>query len=178
METVKEKNLKSYSVLQEKLNIKNKMAAPKLVKVIVSAGTGSIADKNKKALILDRLSKITAQKASVRGAKKSIAGFKIRQGDIIGAMVTLRGDKMNSFLDKLIHIAIPRMRDFKGISTKSIDSMGNLTIGITEHTIFPETSEEDLKDVFGLSVTVVTTAKNREEALAFLASLGFPFKEK
>ena len=113
----------------------------------------------------------------MRGAKKAIANFKTRLGDEIGVSVTLRGERMYSFLDKLIHIAIPRMRDFRGLSLKSVDEMGNFTIGIKEHTIFPETADEDLKDVFGFAITIVTTAKNKETASLFLKELGLPFSK-
>ena len=154
------------------------MQTPKIDKVIVSAGVGSIKDKYKIKVIQDRLSKITGQKEAARVAKKSIATFKTRQGDILGYQVTLRGSRMYDFLDRLIHIAIPRMRDFRGLSTESIDEMGNFTIGIKEHTVFPETSDEDLKDVFGFSITIVTTAKTKEEAEEYLKNLGFPFKKE
>tara|TARA_Y100000310_G_scaffold165571_1_gene165298 strand:- start:256 stop:789 length:534 start_codon:yes stop_codon:yes gene_type:complete len=174
---VKEKAQKSINVLKEKFGITNVMAAPKLVKVVISSGTGSITDKRKKELVLDRISKITGQKAAIRPARKSIAGFKIREGNAIGAMVTLRGARMNAFLDRLINIAIPRMRDFKGINPGAIDEMGNLTIGIREHTIFPETGDEDIRDVFGLAVTIVTTASNKEEAHEFLQQIGIQFKK-
>ena len=124
--------------------------------------------------VLDRLAKITGQKPSLRSSKKSVASFKVRQGDPIGVSVTLRGARMYDFLDKLVHIALPRTRDFRGLKATAIDDMGNITIGIKENTIFPETSDEDLKDVFGLAITVVTTAKTKAEAEAFFRHLGFP----
>ena len=156
---------------------KNPMQKPKLVKVVVSAGVGSFKDKNKFKVVEDRLARITGQKASSRGAKVSIASFKSRQGDVVGYQVTLRGQRMHDFLEKLIHIALPRTKDFRGISTSGADEMGNYTLGIKEHTIFPEASDEELKDVFGLAVTIVTTAKSSEEVLRFLSHLGFPFKK-
>lgn len=177
MESVKSKEKKSYSALSGKFGYKNPMSAPKLVKVSVSSGTGSSKDKKRNELVADRLSKITGQKPSPRGAKKSIASFKSRQGDIIGYLVTLRGGRMRSFLDKLFNIALPRTKDFKGVDKKNIDDMGNMTVSIKEHTIFPETSDEELKDVFGLAVTIVTTAKNKEEATAFFEHIGVPFKK-
>src|SRR4029079_5884982 len=131
-------------------------------------------DKKQIEVIEDRLAKITGQKAAARGARMSIASFKVREGDTVGLQVTLRGARMYDFIDKLIHIALPRTRDFRGLSAKSIDDMGNLTIGIRENTIFPETSDEDLKDVFGLAITIVTTAKSKPEAEAFLRHLGLP----
>ena len=144
------------------------------MKIVVSTGVGK-ADKARKAMIEGRLARITGQKAAPRAAKQSIAQFKMREGDIVGYQVTLRGLRMNHFLEKLIHIALPRTRDFRGLPS-SIDAMGNYTIGIKDHTIFPETSEEDLKDVFGIAITFVTTAKTKEEAEAFLRHLGLPMK--
>jgi large subunit ribosomal protein L5 len=158
---------------------KNKLAAPRLQKIVVSVGTGSRMKKDRETntLVADRLARITGQKASVRSAKQSVASFKIREGDPVGVTVTLRGSRMQHFLDKLINIAIPRTKDFRGIDKKAVDNIGNMTIGIKEHTIFPETSDEDLRDVFGLAITLVSTAKNREEAVAFFEHLGIPFKK-
>lgn len=175
---VKEKQNNAFDSLKESLGYKNQMQTPKVTKVVVSTGIGSIKDKHKIEVIQDRLAKITGQKTAPRGVKKSIASFKIRQGDIIGYQVTLRGQRMYDFLNRLLHIALPRTRDFRGLSSASIDEMGNYTIGIREHTVFPETSDEDLKDVFGLSVTVVTTARDRQEAKEYLKHLGFPFKKE
>ncbi len=156
---------------------KNPMQMPRLVKAIISVGVGSFKDKNKFKIVEDRLARITGQKAAPRGAKVSIATFKSRQGDIVGYQVTLRGQRMHDFLEKLIHIALPRTKDFRGISPSAADEMGNYTLGIKENTIFPETSDEELKDVFGMAVTIVTTAKSREEVVKFLTHLGFPFKK-
>lgn len=157
---------------------KNSMAQPRLEKIVVAVGVGRFnKDKKRLELIIDRLAKITGQKAALRGAKKSIASFKVRQGDTVGLMVTLRGRRLRGFWSKLLNAAIPRIRDFRGFAEKSVDEMGNLTIGLREHTIFPETADEDLKDVFGLAITFTTTAKNRAEALAFFKTLGFPFKK-
>ena len=178
METVKQKEQKAFDTLKGKFGYKNKMAAPRLVKLVVSSstGTGMKRDKHRNDFILDRLSKITGQKGSLRGAKQSVASFKIRQGDPIGVMVTLRGARMYSFLDKLFNISLPRTKDFRGIERRIVDSVGNMTIPVKEHTIFPETADEELKDVFGLGITVVTTAKSKEEALAFGELIGVPFK--
>ncbi len=164
---------------QKALGYKNKLAAPRLTKIVVASATGSAMkkDREKNNTVVDRLAKITGQKPTVRAAKQSVASFKIREGDKVGVAVTLRGARMQHFLDKLINIALPRTKDFRGIDPKTIDSIGNITIGIKEHTIFPETSDEDLKDVFGLAVTIVTTAKSKDEALKFFNHLGIPFKK-
>lgn len=171
----KEKQQTAFEANAETFGYKNRMAAPRILKVVVSSGVGK-ADKNKKAVVEDRLARITGQKPSPRAAKKSIASFKLREGEIIGYQVTLRGARMFDFLDKLIHISLPRTRDFRGLNASAIDEMGNMTIGIKEHSIFPETSEEDIKDVFGLAITIVTTAGSKAEAEAFFRHLGVPLK--
>lgn len=175
--TLKEKQAGAFQHLQKTLGYTNPMQAPRVMKVVLSTGVGSQKDKKRLELIANRLAKITGQKASVRGAKKSVAAFKLRQGDTVGYQVTLRGPRMWSFLEKLFMVSLPRTRDFRGVSTTAVDDMGNLTIGIKEHTIFPETGDEELKDVFGLAVTLVTTAKNKQEARAFFDYLGVPFKK-
>ncbi len=167
----------SFESLKGQLGYTNKLQAPKMVKVVIATGTGKIKDKKKIELIQDRLARITGQKSAPRGAKKSIATFKVRQGDVIGYQITLRGARMYSFLDKLVHIALPRSRDFRGISPKVIDAMGNMSIGLKEHTIFPETSDENLSDVFGLAITLVSTAKTKKEAEAFFRHIGVPLQE-
>ncbi|KKU69929.1 MAG: 50S ribosomal protein L5 [Parcubacteria group bacterium GW2011_GWA2_47_21] len=177
MQSIKKKINSAFEGLKTMFGYRNVMAVPRLVKAVISVGTGSFKDKKKNEVVVDRLAKITGQKAVSRSAKKSIASFKTRQGDPIGFQVTLRGARMMGFLDKLINVAFPRTKDFRGISSKSVDEMGNLTIGIREHTIFPETSDEDLKDVFGMAVTVVTTADNKKEATAFFKHIGFPFRK-
>ena len=178
--TVKEKEIESFEKMKTEFHYKNKMAAPKMVKVILNVGTGTALkkDKNKNEAIGERLAKITGQKGALRGAKKSVASFKIRQGDPIGIIVTLRGGRMYAFLEKLFNVALPRTKDFRGINTKAVDSIGNLTIGIKEHTIFPETADEDIKDVFGLSITLVSTAKNKKEGKTFFELIGIPFKKE
>ncbi len=178
MISVKEK--KAFDTLKGKFNYTNPFAAPRLVKVVVASGTGksSQSDKKRNELVADRLAKITGQKPAPRGAKKSIASFKVREGDTIGFSVTLRGKRMYGFLDKVLNIALPRTRDFRGLSLEAIDEMGNITIGVKEHIVFPETGDEEIKNVFGLAITVVTTAKNKEEAKAFFEHLGFPFKKQ
>lgn len=177
MISVREKNNTSYKTLKDTQGYTNPMQAPKLVKVIVSTGVGSLKDKRKIDLVEDRIVKITGQKPARKGAKASIAAFKVRQGDTVGLQVTLRGARMFDFLERLVNVALPRTKDFRGISYNGIDPMGNYTLGIREHTIFPETTDEDLKDVFGLAVTIVTTAKSRDEAKAFFEHIGFPFRK-
>jgi|SRR5581483_8423168 len=176
MITLKEKQNKSFEALKKDFGYSNIMQSPKIEKVIISAGVGSFKDKKKIDLVEDRLAKITGQKPVRKGAKISIASFKVREGDTVGMQVTLRGSRMYDFLDRLIHIALPRTKDFRGIST-TVDQMGNYTLGIKEHTIFPETSDEELKDVFGLAVTIVTSSKDPKQTLAFLKQLGFPFRK-
>ncbi len=176
--TVKEKNDNAFEILKGDFGYKNKMAAPKLTKVVISTATGTAMKKDPKRNehVLNRISKITGQKANVRGAKKSIASFKIRTGDPVGVTVTLRGARMYGFLEKLINIAFPRTKDFRGIDRKNLDNIGNLTIGIKEHTIFPETGDEDIRDVFGMAITIVTTAKGKKEGEKFFEHIGIPFK--
>lgn len=178
MEPIKIKEKKIFNSLKDRFGYKNPMAAPRLVKVIVSSGTGraSSSDKKRNDMVAGRLAKITGQKPKWTAAKKSIASFKLRQGEPIGQVVTLRGPYMYGFLDKLLNVALPRTRDFRGINRTVVDAMGNATIGIREHVIFPETSDEEIKDVFGCAVTVVSSAASRQEARAFFEELGFPFK--
>ncbi len=179
MKTVKEKESDAYTSLKEKYGYKNRMMAPRFEKIVVSSGTGkqAKADKTKNYSIAKKIAKITGQKPVLRGAKQSVASFKIREGDIIGVSVTLRGARMYAFLDKLINITFPRVRDFRGFSRRSVDAMGNCTLGIKEHTIFPETADEDLRDVFGLAITFVTNVKGKEEALDFFETVGLPLKK-
>lgn len=177
METVQTLMKTTFDALKKDFEYKNVNEAPTIQKVVVSVGTGRVDDKAKIALIQDRLAVITGQRPAPRPAKQSIASFKLREGDIIGYQVTLRGTRMIHFLDKLIHIALPQTRDFRGLRTTSIDDMGNYTIGIKEHTIFPETADEELKDVFGMSVTIVTTAKTKKEAEALLRHVGLPLQK-
>lgn len=177
--SVKEKAAGSFDALKGQFAYKNKLAAPKIEKVVISVGTGSMIkrDPKKNDFIIDRLGRIAGQKPATRGAKKSIASFKVRQGDQIGVMVTLRGAKMYNFLDKLFNIALPRTKDFRGIEKKIVDDIGNITIPVREHSIFPETADEELKDVFGLGITIVTTAKTKAEGFAFAELIGVPFKK-
>ncbi len=178
--TVKEKEGTAFETMKGVFGYKNKMAAPKLKKIVINTGTGTLIkkDKNKNEAIVLRLAKITGQKGTMKGAKQSISSFKIRQGDPIGIVVTMRGARMYAFLEKLINVALPRTKDFRGINPKGVDGIGNMTLGIKEHTIFPETADEDIKDVFGMSITLVSTAKNKKEGKAFFDLLGMPFKKE
>ena len=178
IESTKQKEKKAFEILKEKFGYTNSMQSPKLEKIVVSTGVGKIKDdKRKLEIIAKRLARITGQKPSISAAKKSIATFKVREGQISGYKVHLRGNDMYLFLDKLINISLPRTKDIRGIERKSVDPMGNLTIGIKEHIIFPETGDEELRDIFGLAITITTTAKNRKEATAFFEYLGIPFKK-
>lgn len=178
--TVKDKEAEVFGKMKEAFHYKNIMAAPKIKKVVINTGTGTAMkkDKNKNEAIALRISKITGQKAALRGAKQSISSFKIRQGDPVGIVVTLRGGRMYAFLEKLINVALPRTKDFRGINRTAVDNIGNLTIGIKEHTIFPETADEDIRDVFGMAITIVSSAKTKKEGTAFFEALGIPFKKE
>lgn len=170
--------------LQKELGISNKMAVPKITKITVNTGFGrQIGGLTKENLrkfleIVDTdLSTITGQKAIYTKARKSIASFKIRTGLVIGAKVTLRGKKMYQFLEKLVYVALPRTRDFRGIDTKCVDQSGSLSVGIKEHTVFPEIVQEKEKQVFGLQVVITTTAKTHEQGLALFKLMDVPFKK-
>jgi len=176
MNITKQKQQEAYLALKEQFGYTSPMQGPRIVKAIVATGVGKKRDKKVIDFIEDRMTTIVGQKPSRRAARQSIASFKLREGDTVGVAATLRGARMYDFLDKLIHIALPRTRDFRGLRATAIDDMGNLTIGIKEHTIFPETSEEDIKDVFGLAITIVTTAKSKAEAEAFFRFLGVPLR--
>ncbi len=174
MSITKQRQQTAYLALAEAFGYTSPMQGPRIMKVVISSGVGKKRDKKQLEVIEDRLAKITGQKPSARPSRLSIAAFKVREGDTIGLQVTLRGARMYDFIDKLIHIALPRTRDFRGLKASSIDDMGNMTIGLKENTIFPETSDEDLKDVFGFAVTIVTTAKSKSEAEAFFRHIGMP----
>lgn len=167
----------AFDSLKDTFSYTNVMQAPRIEKVMVTTGIGKIEDKNKIAHIENRLALITGQKAAPTAARKSIATFKLREGDIVGYQVTLRGARMNTFLDKLIDVALPQTRDFRGLKATAIDEMGNITLGLKDHTIFPETVNDELKDVFGLAITLVTTAKTPAEAEALLRHIGLPLKK-
>jgi len=166
--------------MKEKFGYKNDLAVPRIKGTIVNVGIGSSALKDEKTqeIISKDLTLITGQKPVPTLARKAIAGFKTREGMIVGLKITLRGKRMFEFLSRLINVALPRTRDFRGLSPKSVDQGGNLTIGIKEHIIFPETLGEDIKRIFGLEVTVVSSAKKRKEALELFKLLGFPIKKE
>ena len=162
--------------IADQFGIKNAMAIPKIEKVVLNMGMGD-AIQNSKLLdaAVDELGQITGQKPVVTKAKKSIASFKLREGMSIGTRVTLRGDKMYEFLDRLINIALPRVRDFRGVPTRSFDGRGNYTLGIRDHLIFPEIDAGKVDKSKGMNITIVTTAKNDEQARFLLRELGMPF---
>jgi large subunit ribosomal protein L5 len=165
--------------LQKEFGIKNIMAVPKVEKVVINVGIGKMTKDDKFiARAVRDVSLLTGQKPSLRKAKKSIAGFKLREGTDIGLMVTLRGQRMYDFIARLNNVALPRSKDFRGIETKNFDKMGNLNLGIREHSIFPEIHYESLKDIFSMQVTVKTTAKDKEKGIAMLRLMGFPIKQK
>lgn len=165
--------------LQEELGIKNPMAVPRVTKVTVNMGVGD-AKQDAKALdeAMEELAVITGQKPRLNRARKSIAGFKIREGMPVGCSVTLRGLRMYEFLDRLISIALPRIRDFRGISPKSFDGRGNMSLGVREQIIFPEVDYDSITQIRGLDIAITTTAKNDEEGRALMAKLGMPFRER
>lgn len=164
--------------LQKKLGYKNVMMVPKVVKVVINIGTGRYAKEQKMMERIERdLALLSGQKPVPTLAKKSIAGFKIRQGMAVGLKVTLRGKRMYDFIERLVKIALPRLRDFRGLSAKNLDGRGTLNVGLSEQSIFPEIEYETQKDIFGLEVSVVTTAKRDQEALELFKLLGFPFKK-
>ena len=164
--------------LKKKFNHKNISEVPKLVKVVVNVGFGRHA--KEKAYIdnvVKGLTKITGQKPILAKAKKSISSFKVREGMIIGACTTMRGARMYDFVEKLVNISFPRVRDFRGISDKILDRTGNMTVGFKENTSFPEIKSDESENAFGLEICLATTAKNRAEGLELFKLLGFPFKK-
>ncbi|HLY92515.1 MAG TPA: 50S ribosomal protein L5 [Candidatus Angelobacter sp.] len=164
--------------LAKELGVTNPMAVPKLHKIVVNMGVGE-ATQNTKILdpLVRDLGEITGQKPVVTKAKKSIAAFKVREGMSIGAMVTLRGPRMYEFMDRLINIALPRVRDFRGVSTKSFDGRGNYTLGLRDQLIFPEIDYAKVDKLKGMNVTIVTTARDDNQARALLKHLGMPFRQ-
>lgn len=186
MSLLKEKYIKDViPALKERFDYGSVMAVPKIEKVTINTGFGKLVsgktgDDLRKSIegILGDLSQVAGQKAVATRAKKSIAGFKMREGTAIGAKTTLRGKRMYDFLDRFVHIVLPRSRDFQGIERSSVDGQGNLTIGIKEHIFFPEISPEKIRNMFGLEVTITTTAKTQEEGLELFSQLGFPIKKQ
>ncbi len=179
MNRLKERYIKEIvPSLKEKMGYKTVMQVPKLEKIVINIGAGD-ASHNSKLLdaCVNDLMAITGQKPVITKAHKSIAGFKIREGQNIGCKVTLRGENMYNFLDKLIAVALPRVRDFRGLSPKAFDGRGNYTIGIKEQLVFPEIEFDDVVKVRGMDIVLVTTAKTNEEAYALLEELGIPFRK-
>ncbi len=175
IKTIYEK--KAVSGLQKELGIKNVMAVPRISKVVVNVGVGKfLKDQKHVEEVVNSLEAITGQKVVMTRARKAIAGFKTREDLEIGARTTLHGTRMWAFLDRLFHIALPRVRDFQGISLSAVDHSGNCNIGIKDHTIFPEIIPEKVQHIFSFQVNVVTTAKNREEGAALFRLLGMPFE--
>jgi large subunit ribosomal protein L5 len=163
--------------LMKELSLKNPFQAPRLEKIVVNMGLGEALANNKiLESAVDQLGAITGQKPVVTRARKSIANFKLRQGQAIGCAVTLRGDRMYEFLDRLISVALPRVRDFKGVSPKAFDGKGNYTLGVREQIIFPEINYDQIEKVKGLNISFVTTARNDEQGLALMRHFGIPFR--
>ena len=179
MNRLREKYYKEIrSGLQKKLALDNPMAVPQVKKVVINAGlpkTKTSAGPRFMEAVIEDLRKITGQQPVKTISRKSIAGFKIRENDTVGAMVTLRGERMYDFLDKLVNIALPRVRDFRGLDAHAFDGRGNYHIGIREQTVFPEISDEGLEHPFGFQISVVTDAGNDQKGRELLTSLGFPF---
>jgi large subunit ribosomal protein L5 len=163
--------------LQSELGLSNPMEVPRLEKVVLNMGVGdALKDGRMLEAAVEDLTTITGQKPVITKARKSIAGFKLREGMSIGAKVTLRGDRMWEFIDRLVSIAIPRIRDFRGLNPGSFDGRGNFTLGLTEQLIFPEIDYDKVAKVRGMDITIATTAKNDEQGRALLVALGFPFE--
>lgn len=175
LQTYKEKVIPA---MQAKFGYKNVMAVPKVEKVVVNVGSGKAdSDAKLRERIQKDVAAITGQKPAIKGARKSISGFKVREGMIVGFTTTLRGKRMYDFMERLISIALPRSRDFRGISTKSFDHKGSLNVGLREQIIFPEVSYESAKDIFSFQITVTTTAKTKEEGMELLKLMNFPLTE-
>jgi large subunit ribosomal protein L5 len=176
MARLKEKYNSIKSELQTDLEIKNPMQVPGLEKIIISVGTGFAMKDNKLMQnIQDTISIIAGQKATIVEARKSVAGFKVREGMPVGVKVTLRGKKMYEFLDRLVSIALPRMKDFRGINSNGFDGRGNYNFGLTEQLIFPEVNYDSVMQIHGMNITMVTTTDSDKESLALLEKMGVPF---
>ncbi len=163
--------------LQKALNIKNPMDIPGLEKIVINMSVGAEVDKDQFKLMTEELAKIAGQRPVIAHARKSVSNFKLREGMPIGAKVTLRGQLMYEFFEKLLYVVLPRIRDFRGVSKKSFDGRGNYTLGLTEQTLFPEIDPDKVKRTQGMDITIVTTAKNNEQALELLKLLGVPFEK-
>ncbi|OGB74444.1 50S ribosomal protein L5 [candidate division Kazan bacterium RBG_13_50_9] len=178
MNTFKERYSMARAELKKELGLKSLEAVPRISRVSVSVGAGhAVGDPNYIEQVSRELALITGQKPIIRKAKKSIAGFKLREGTPVGLLVTLRGKRMYDFLNKLVNVALPRVRDFQGISAKSFDGHGNYTLGIGEHVVFPEVVLDNVEKTFGLSVVIGTTAQSDAVAKQLLEKLNFPFRD-
>lgn len=165
--------------LKEELGLKNVFAAPKIEKVRINVGIGSLAKQTKDfSEVIDNVSKIAGQKPVVTKAKLAVSNFKLRKGMPVGITTTLRGKRAYDLVDRLVNIVLPRVRDFRGLSAKAFDGHGNYSIGFKEALVFPEISPDDVTNVHGIQITIVTSAKNNEQGIALLKKLGFPFKKE
>jgi len=162
--------------IQKALNIENPMDIPGLKKIVINMSVNTSVDKDQFKLMTEELTKIAGQRPVINLARKSISNFKLREGMPIGAKVTLRGQLMYEFLEKLLYVVLPRIRDFRGVSSKSFDGKGNYTLGLTEQTLFPEIDPDRVKRTQGMDITIVTSAKNNIQALELLKQLGMPFE--
>ncbi|MBI4651447.1 50S ribosomal protein L5 [Candidatus Desantisbacteria bacterium] len=164
--------------MMKRFGYKNKMQAPRMEKIVINMGVGeAVQDPKNMDSAVEELAAISGQRPVLRKSKKSIAAFKIRQGIPVGCMVTLRGNKMYEFFDRLVNVSLPRIRDFRGISGRSFDGRGNFALGIKEQLIFPEIDYDKISEIRGMDIVIVTTAKNDEEAREFLAYMGIPFRK-
>jgi large subunit ribosomal protein L5 len=171
-------NEKIVPELKQKLELKNAMQVPRILKITVNMGVGeAVADKKVMDAATADMAKITGQKPAVTKAKKSVATFKVRDGQAIGCKVTLRGDRMYEFLDRLVSIAIPRIRDFRGISTRSFDGRGNYSLGVKEQIIFPEIQYDQIDQIRGMDITISTSARDDKHGRALLEAFNFPFRK-
>ncbi len=179
MQTLKTQYIKDVApMLRERFGRTNIHETPRIVKVTLNAGLGKGKDAKFADVVVDTLQRITGQAPVKTKARKSIAGFKVREGMVVGVMVTLRGNRMWDFLEKLGRVAFARIRDFRGIPETAVDKQGNFNFGFTEHTAFPEVAPDEVESLHGLQVTITTTANNHEEGLALFKGLGFPFAAK
>lgn len=175
--SIKEKYNKVAAELMEKLGMENRMQIPRITKVVVNVGIGKFTkDKAQVDEVRESIRLITGQMPLLTKAKKSISGFKVRQGMEVGVKVTLRGTRMWNFIERLVTAAIPRIKDFQGLNASNVDDKGNLNIGLREHMIFPEIIPEQVKNVFGLQITIVTSAENKKQGVELFKALGFPIK--
>lgn len=178
--SIKEKfNKKTVEEMTKEFSMKNCMQVPRVIKTVVNVGIGKLAkDKNQVDEVKESIRTITGQTPILTKAKQSISGFKVREGMEVGVKVTLRGVRMWDFIEKLVNAAIPRIKDFQGLNAKNVDERGNLNLGLKEHMVFPEIIPEQVKNIFGLQITIVTTAENKEQGLKFFKAMGFPIKNE